>query len=87
MIPAINSSDNTANFNGRIKVISNKAYSRWHYMKFLKAEDKFYKSTEDLELHMENWSLKTPYKAAKAIKDFAQMAYERLISAYYFNKK
>ena len=87
MIPAINSSDYTTNFNGNIKLASNKTLSRLHYIKFLKAEDKFYKSTEDLERHMNNWSLLVPMKAAKAIKDFGKLLYERCASAYYFNKK
>jgi len=87
MIPAINSSSNITNFNGNIKLASNKTLSRVHYMKFLKEEDNFFKSSEELEQHMNNWSLLVPVKAAKAIRDFGKMTYEKLTSAYYYYKK
>ena len=87
MIKAIGSNDNITTFCSNPKQASNIVLAELHYRKFLRAEDKFYKSTEDLETHMDSWSLKTPYKAAKAIKDFCKMGYEKLASVYYLQKK
>ena len=86
MITAINSNNKTTNFKGNIKTASNQALARLHYIKFLKAEDKFFKTSALYERQTEDLSLKTIKTVAQGIKDFAKLTYERLASAYYYNK-
>ena len=87
MITSINSTDNRiVNFNGNIKTASNKTLARLHYIKFLQAEDKFFKTSAIYEQQTSDLSLKTIKTVGRGLRDFAKLAYERLASAYYYNK-
>lgn len=87
MIQAINTTDNRTTFAARNYIPSNKVLARLHYIKFLKAEDNFFKTTAIYENQTNDLSLKTIITFARAIKNFGQMAYERIASKYYFTKK
>ena len=85
MITPINSNTKPVTFGNHH--VSNKALARLHYIKFLKAEDKFMENTKIYEQQTSDLSLKTILTAAKAFKNFGNMVFEKLVSAHYFYKK
>jgi hypothetical protein len=87
MINKISFYRDTTSFSGNIKLASNNTLARLHYINFLKAEDKFFKTSEVYERQTKDLSLKTILTFGKAVKNLTKMAYERALSAYYFNKK
>jgi hypothetical protein len=87
MIKSINTADTQTSFCARNYTPSNKTMARFHYLKFLKAEDKFFKTTEIYEQQTKDLSLKTISTFGKAIKNFGEMAYQKLASMYYYTKK
>ncbi len=70
----------------KVKRTPNNTIARTHYIKFLRAEDKFMKATETFEKDMGNWSLKSIPDFFVSFKHFGKMCAEKLKSAYYFKK-
>ena len=86
MIKPINSNCDNISFGGNVKLASSKTLARLHYIKFLKAEDEFMNTSKVFENQTSDLSLKTITTFAKAVKNFGKMAYERVVSAYYYKK-
>lgn len=71
----------------KVKKASNEALARTHHINFLKAEDKFFKSTDKFEGYLQDWSLKAVPEFFKSLKHVGKMAYEKMRSFYYYSQK